>query len=92
MYKVKWHKSALDDVASVVTYTKNEWGKVQAGKVVGMLEQATVFLSESPRMGRRIRYKNTYALVLPKVPFVIIYQMSGVNVHIHQIIHTSRRR
>jgi plasmid stabilization system protein ParE len=92
MYKVTWRKSALVDGGSIVTYTKTKWGQIQAGKVVDLLEQTTEFLSESPKMGRRVHRKNTFALVLPKVPFVIVYQISGENVYVNQVIHTSRRR
>jgi plasmid stabilization system protein ParE len=92
MYTVRWRKSALDDATAIVTYTKNEWGVVQAEKLVAMFEQTTVFLSGSPKVGRPVRYKNTFALVMSKVPFVIVYQISGDNVYVHQVIHTSRRR
>ena len=92
MYKVIWLKSALADAESLVTYTKSEWGQVQAEKLIDVLEQTTVFLSNSPKLSRRVRRKNTYVLVLPKVPFVIVYHMSEEKVYVNQVIHTSRRR
>ncbi len=92
MYIVKWSKPALDDAGYIVEYTKGKWGQIQAENVIAVLEQASLFISESPKMGRRVRRKNTFALVLSKLPFVIVYQISGENVFIKQIIHTSRRR
>ena len=92
MYKVIWRKSALHDAGSIVVYTKIEWGQIQAEMIVDIFEQTTVFLSESPKLGRRVRRKNTYTLVLSKVPFVIVYQVSGESVYVIQVIHTSRRR
>ena len=92
MYKVTWRKPALDDVAKIVTYTKIEWGIAQADKIVDIFEQTTRFLSESPKIGKRVRRKNVYALVLSKVPFVVVYEMKGQDVIVNKVIHMSKRR
>jgi plasmid stabilization system protein ParE len=91
MYKVIWLKSAQEDAWSIVMYTKTEWGQIQAEKLIDILEQSTVFMTESPKLGRLVRSKNTYVLVLPKVPFVIVYYMIEEKVYVTQVIHTSRR-
>ena len=92
MYTVTWRKPALDEFARIVDYTKIEWGQIQADKLVLLFEQATDSLVSSPKIGRRIRRKNAYVLVLSKIPFVMLYELLEEEIFINQIIHMSKRR
>ncbi len=92
MYKATWRNPALDDLSRIVGYTKTEWGQAQAIKLIAIFEQATEALSESPKIGRKVRRKNVYVFVLSKVPFVILYDFDGQEIFVNQVIHTSKRR
>jgi len=92
MYKVTWRKPAHNELLHIIDYTKTEWGREQAGKLVDIFEQAIFALARSPKLGRKVRRKNVYVRVLSKVPFVILYEFDEEEVFINQVIHMSRRR
>ena len=92
MHNVIWRKSAEDDVAQITYYTNIEWGHIQAEKLIEIFEQTTISLTESPKIGRRVRRKNVYVFTLSKVPFVILYEISGTDIFINQVIHMRKRR
>ena len=89
---VTWRKRARTDFTHILEYTENEWGFVQAASLVVVFETALSTLVESPLMGRKITRQNNRALVLSKVPFVIVYQIRGQEVIVRQIIHMRKRR
>lgn len=93
MYKVTWLKPALDELVHIIEYTKTEWGREQAVKLVNIFEKVNSSLAESPKMGRRVRRENVYVWFVPKLPFVILYEFDDKEeVFVNQVIHTSRRR
>jgi plasmid stabilization system protein ParE len=89
---VTWRKRARTDFTHILEYTENEWGYAQVASLVVVFETALSTLVESPLMGRKITRENNRALVLSKVPFVIVYQIRGHEVIVRQIIHMRKRR
>jgi plasmid stabilization system protein ParE len=92
MLKVSWREDAINEVAHIVEYTKAEWGHSQSKKLVEVFEQAQNVIATSPKLGKRVRRKNVYVYILPKVPFVFLYEFNGEEIFINQVIHTSKSR
>jgi plasmid stabilization system protein ParE len=92
MYKVTWRNPALRELENILDYTKSEWGHEQAIHLMILFKQMSHLLSSSPKIGKAIRRKNTFALVLSKVPFVVFYELCDDEVFVNQVIHMSKRR
>lgn len=91
MNSVTLRNRARTDLVQIIEYTKKEWGKKQADELVAAFEIAFSSLVDSPLMGRKVVRRNNRALIVSKLPFMILYQVQGKEIMIRQIIHTSRR-
>jgi len=92
MLQVKWRASALSDAELIVTYTKDCWGQEKADVIIRLFAESAALLSRMPRLGRPLKDREVFALILQKVPFVFIYHIETEHVVIDQVLHTRRRR
>ena len=65
---------------------------VAAGKVVGRILQSIRYLSRFPRLDRVGIGKTVRELVIPGLPYRVIYRLETQRVLILRILHTSRQR
>ena len=92
MRQISVLSSAQKDLYQIQIYTFEMWGNSKVIELQDIVDNAYHLLTFSPSVGKKIKIKNTYALVLGKLPFVMIYKIDDEYIYISQFIHTKRNR
>lgn len=80
---------AARDLEEIVEYIALD-SAVAAEKVYRGIVEAARRLSEFPAIGRPGRYSGTRELSIPRLPYLIVYEVSAEVVTILAVFHTSR--
>ena len=88
--KVVWAPRAQADIHEAFEYTALDRPGA-AERVVARLTDAGNRLARMPRRGR-IGKVGTRELVVPGLPYILIYEVSEEVVRIHRVMHEARSR
>ena len=87
---VRWSLAAADDLEKIVNYLRQENPAV-AQRIGRNIFEAAGTLSDFPNRGRLGRVDGTRELVLPSLPFIVVYRVLEHVVEIVDIIHGAQR-
>ena len=87
--RIRWLTGAIRSMRTAHRYVAAE-NPEAAAKVVACVESAVERLAKHPSSGRTGRRPGTRELVVPGIPFVIIYRVDDAEVVILRVYHTSR--
>lgn len=87
-YEVKWVKTAKADLRQIFDYIKEE-SPAAAAKILNAIEEKAGSLEALPNRGRMGRVPGTRELLIPKSPYIVVYQVKGRVVRILNVVHTS---
>ena len=90
MLKVKYTPIAIQDLNAGYDYIYHE-NHIAAKQVIERIEQTIVYLQDQPFMGRKGRVMDTYEVVVPNTPFIIVYQVTSELLIVVSILHTARK-
>jgi toxin ParE1/3/4 len=88
--KVRYTKRAFANRERIFDYL-DERNPQAARAVVGLIHQRIIELGDQPYKGRRTNKPNIYTVWITPYRYRIFYRISGDEVVILQIRHTSRR-
>lgn len=88
--EVRWSAEAADDLEKIVNYIRQE-NPIAAQRVGRDIYEAAGSLSSLPHRGRPGRVEATRELVLPALPFILVYRASRQAVEIIGVIHGAQR-
>ena len=86
---VTFTKAAQADIAEIHRYIAWE-NPAAASNVVAAIERATTRLSIFPLSGRIGAVETTRELVIPKLPFIAVYQITTDAVEIIAVFHAAQ--
>ena len=86
---VTFTKAAQADIEEIHRYIAQE-NPVAAASVVAAIERATTRLSAFPLSGRIGAVETTRELVIPKLPFIAVYQITADAVEIIAVFHAAQ--
>ncbi len=91
MAKIFWLKSALLDIEDICNFisTQNPRSTIM---VLNRIEEMANLLVEFADLGRINTRHKTRELVIPNLPYIIVYRQKSGNIEILAILHTSRNR
>ena len=84
-----WSPSSLEDLGHIEAYFSEDNPTAAAHVVQSIFQFATEQLKL--RTGRHGRVADTFELVIPKLPYIVVYQLTTDDVQILRIYHTSRK-
>ncbi|HWB10519.1 MAG TPA: type II toxin-antitoxin system RelE/ParE family toxin [Pirellulales bacterium] len=87
--KVRWLTGATRSLRAAHRYIASENPRA-AAKMAERLEVAVARLATHPELGRPGRRPGTRELVVPGVPYIVIYRVVEPEVQILRVYHTSR--
>jgi addiction module RelE/StbE family toxin len=61
-------------------------------RVLAVIATAVNRLADFPALGRPGRKPGTRELVIPRLPYIVIYRVRGERVQILRVLHTARER
>ena len=90
MTRIVWTAAARRDVNAIWDFIASE--NPAAAEIVDSRILSTVAgLTEHPRRGRPGRVAGTRELVIPGLPYIVVYATSETQVAIVRVIHAARR-
>lgn len=88
--KLRWLKNALKSLRSVLQFIAAE-NPEATSKVVIRIERSVERLREYPLSGRTGTVAGTREIVVPGLPYLIVYHVTENEVQILRVFHTSRQ-
>ncbi len=88
--KLAWTKLALFDLENAYEFISKD-NPTAARHVLESIEHGLEFLTRHPEGGRLGRVTGTRELVVPGIPFLIIYRFKSNQIEIISVLHSSRK-
>jgi len=89
--KITLTPTANRDIKSIYDYIVENSTVTTAKKVLSSIENTIDKLEEFSQLGKVGRIKNTRELIVPRLPFVILYKIYPDKIAITSIMHTSKK-
>ena len=86
-----WSPQAIGDLLSIRDYIGEENPEAAQAVVTAIVALIEAQLSRHPHAGRPGRVEGTRELVIPDLPYIVPYRVTGQAIEILRVYHTSRR-
>ncbi|MCU0759415.1 MAG: type II toxin-antitoxin system RelE/ParE family toxin [Steroidobacteraceae bacterium] len=90
MIPIRWTTPALADLAAIGEFIAAD-DPAAAGRVVRAIWARTERLQESPDVGRPGRVSGTRELVLPPLPYIVVYSRLEQELQVISVLHGSQQ-
>ncbi len=87
--EIRWSPEAADDLERIVRYIQRD-NAAAAVEVAPAVYQGVNGLQAMPGRGRAGRIENTRELVIPSLPYIVIYRLENDLVQIARIYHAAQ--
>ena len=88
---VVWSPFSLEDLRSIRHYISQD-NPIAAARIASRILQFTTDqLSQFPRSGRAGRVVDTFELIVPRTPYIVVYAITADGVYILALHHGARR-
>jgi len=87
--RLRWTSAAADDLENIANYLFDKTPE-NAARLIRELYDAPSTLKSFPNRGRTGKKEGTSELVMPSLPYVIVYQVRSDTVHVVRILHSSQ--
>jgi toxin ParE1/3/4 len=89
--RIEWSAHAVADLETISAYIEQDRSLETANRVARTIYEAVQSLRTLPHRGRAGRIENTRELVLPRLPYLVVYRVYEDRVLILNIVHGARR-
>jgi addiction module RelE/StbE family toxin len=86
----RWTTPALSDLVGIGDYVARD-NRDAAARVVTSIRAHAARLSDYPELGRPGRIEGTRELVVPRLPYVVVYRLVVGEAEILTVLHTSQK-
>jgi toxin ParE1/3/4 len=89
--RLRWTPAAADDLEAIGDYLARHLPAF-AQSTIREIYQAILTLRSTPNRGRPGREEGTRELVLPRLPYIVVYRVKDTDVEILHIYHGAQHR
>jgi toxin ParE1/3/4 len=89
--RVEWSAAALADLEQIAAYIEQDRNRETANRVLRAIYDAVQSLRRMPYRGRYGRIENTRELIIPRLPYIAVYQVLNNFVVILDIVHGAQK-
>ena len=89
--RVEWSTHAVSDLKAISDYIEQDRTLETANRVTRTIYESAQSLRTMPFRGRIGRVENTRELVIPRLPYIVVYRVFEERVLILNIVHGARR-
>ena len=89
--RIEWSASAVADLKAISDYIEQDRNLETANRVARTIYEAVQTLRTMPHRGRPGRIENTRELVMPRLPYLVVYGVYHDRVLILNIVHGAQR-
>jgi toxin ParE1/3/4 len=87
--QLRWTSAAVDDLENIANYLFEKTPE-NAARLIRDLYNASSTLKNFPNRGRPGKKEGTREMVMPFLPYVVVYRVRSDTVHIVRILHSSQ--
>lgn len=88
--RIDWLDSAFVDLHRVRDYIR-EFNPVAAQRTIACIEAAAKNLARFPEMGHIGEFPGTRELVIPRLPYLVVYRVDSDAVQILRVLHDKQK-
>jgi addiction module RelE/StbE family toxin len=88
-FALRWRQAALADLEDIFEFVAQD-NPNAAVKLASSIRNQAERLRLNPHLGRPGRIAGIRELVVPRVPYIVAYQVRGRRIEILAVVHTSR--
>jgi addiction module RelE/StbE family toxin len=88
---IEWSECAVADLKSISEYIEQDRSLETANRVTRSIYEAVQSLRTMPYRGRSGRIENTRELLVPRLPYIVVYQAFERRLLILNIVHGAQR-
>jgi len=85
--RIRWTQPAVQDLTGICDYVGEHGSPVTARRVALTIYESVALLQKFPHRGRPGRETSTRELVIPNLPYVVIYRIREQIIEITRILH-----
>ena len=89
--RLEWSPHAVSDLKAISEYIENDRSLEAANRVTRAIYDCIQTLRTMPYRGRHGRVENTRELVVPRLPYLVIYQVSEERLLVLNVLHGAQR-
>ena len=89
--RVDWSPSAVADLKTITRWIEEDRDMSTANRIARVLYEAVQSLRTMPYRGRSGRLENTRELVIPRLPYIIVYQILEERLMVLNVLHGAQR-
>lgn len=86
---VRFSVGAQADIQSIYDFIARD-NAIIAGRVVAAIEQSTKRLADFPLSGRKGAVETTRELVIPRLPYIVVYRLAANHIEIIAVFHAAQ--
>jgi addiction module RelE/StbE family toxin len=87
---LRWTASAVRDLERITDYPFDETPQ-HAPRLVRLLYKSATALKTFPNRGRPGKKEGTRELVIPSLPYIVVYQVREDTVYLARILHAAQQ-
>lgn len=88
--RLRWTASAVRDLERITDYLFDETPQ-HAPRLVRSLYKSATALKTFPNLGRPGKKLGTRELVIPSLPYIVVYQVGENTVYIARLLHAAQQ-
>lgn len=88
--QIRWSPAAADDFSRIIEYIRRDSAQA-AQRVAQSIYETASSLTHFPNVGRAGRVPGTRELLLPSLPFILVYRIAKDAVEIANVIHGAQK-
>ena len=89
--RIEWSVDAVSDLQQISEYLEHAGNLQTANRITRTIYDTVQGLRVMPNRGRDGRIENTRELMVPRLPYFVVYRIIGERVLILNIVHGARR-
>lgn len=91
MMRIRWTPAAAEDLEHIKDYLTEHLPQFALSTVLELYESVRS-LKASPRRGRIGREERTRELLLPRLPYIVVYRLKEESIEVLHIYHGAQNR
>jgi addiction module RelE/StbE family toxin len=89
--RVDWSRRAVADLKAIAEWIEQDRDLETANRIARAIYEAVQSLRTMPYRGRYGRLEDTRELVIPRLPYIVVYQVSEERLLILNVVHGAQR-
>jgi len=89
--QIEWSSPAVADLQVITGWIEQDRGIETANRIARRIYEAVQSLRTMPYRGRYGRVENTRELVIPRLPYLVVYQISEERLVVLNVLHGAQR-